>query len=154
MMTSNEEIELFLSKFVREYIFHFNMLERNIAYSIRQVRKQNSGSVSIENLLALPFSKKISKLKIIISEQSLNTDFGELLKAIDHCRTMRNRLVHGHWAALCHLDKPIRFDAFQINSSQQSKVEGDYTIESLSEELIELKKVAEDFSRLRHKYEF
>ena len=47
----------------------------------------------------------------------------------------------------------IRFDACQIKSSHQSKVEGDYTIESLSEELIELKKVAEDFSRLRYKYE-
>ena len=66
---------------------------------------------------------------------------------------MRNRLVHGHWEVMWHLDKPIRFDACQIKSSHQSKVEGDHTIESLSEELIELKKLAEDFSRLRHKYE-
>ncbi len=152
-MTSNEEIELFLSKFVRDYILHFNMLERNIAYSIRHVKKQDSGSRSIESLLALPFCKKISKLQKIISEQSLNADFSESLKAIDHCRTMRNRLVHGHWEVLWHLDKPIRFDACQIKSSHQSKVEGDYTIESLSEELIELKKVAEDFSKLRYKYE-
>ena len=79
--------------------------------------------------------------------------FSEFLKAIDHCRTMRNRLVHGHWEVLWHLDKPIRFDACQIKSGDQSIVEGNYTIESLSEELIELKKVAEDFSKLRHKYE-
>ena len=153
MMTSNEEIELFLSKFVRDYIFHFNMLERNIAYSLRHVNKQDSGSTSIESLLAMSFCKKISKLKNIISEQSLDREFCEWLETIDRCRTVRNRLVHGHWEVLWHLDKPIRFDACQNKSSNQSKDEGDYTIESLSEELIELKKVAEDFSRLRHKYE-
>jgi hypothetical protein len=46
-----------------------------------------------------------------------------------------------------------QYDLMPVKSSHQSKVEGNYTIESLSEELIELKKVAEDFSRLRHKYE-
>jgi hypothetical protein len=153
MMTSNEEIELFLSKFVRDYIFHFNMLERNIAYSLRHVNKQGSESTSIESLLALSFCKKISKLKNIISKQSLDREFSEWLEAIDHCRTMRNRLVHGHWEAVWHLDKPIRFDACQIKSGDQSRVEGNYTIESLSEEFIELKKVAEDFSKLRSKYE-
>jgi hypothetical protein len=153
MMTSNKEIELFLSKFVRDYIFHFNMLERNIAYSLRHIRKQDSGSISIESLLAMPFCKKISKLEKVISEQSLNTNICEWLEAIDHCRTMRNRLVHGNWEVVWHLDKPIRFDACQIKSGDQSIVEGNYTIESLSEELIELKKVAEDFSKLRSKYE-
>ena len=152
-MASNEKIELFLAQFVRNYIRYFNMLERNIAYSIRYVYKQDSAPTSIESLLALPFCKKISKLKNIISKQSLDCEFCEWLEAIDRCRTMRNLLVHGHWEVLWHLDKPIRFDACQIKSSHQSKVEGDYTIESLSEELIELKKVAEDFSKLRHKYE-
>ncbi len=154
MMTSNEEIELFLSKFVRDYIFHFNMLERNIAYSLRHVNKQDSGSTSIESFLALSFCKKISKLKNIISKQSLDHEFCEWLEAIDHCRTMRNLLVHGHWEVMWHLNKPIRFDACQIKSSKQSRVVGNYTIESLSEKLFELKKAVEDFSKLRSKYEY
>jgi hypothetical protein len=153
MMASNEEIELLLSKSVRDYILHFNMLERNVAYSLRYAKKQGSRSISIESLLALPFCTKISKLKEIISEQSLNANFCEWLEAIDHCRTMRNRLVHGHWEVVWHLDKPIRFAACQIKSSDKSRVEGSYTIESLSEELIKLKKVAEDFRKLRSKYE-
>jgi hypothetical protein len=44
-MASNKEIEMFLSKFVRDYIFHFNMLERNIAYSLRHIRKQDHSFV-------------------------------------------------------------------------------------------------------------
>lgn len=152
MMTSNEEIELFLSQFIRDYILHFNMLERNIAYSLNYLRKQDSGSKSIEKLLALPFCKKLSKFQKIISEQSLSIYFSVWLESVDHCRSMRNRLVHGHWEVVWHLDKPIRFDACQIKSNDQSGVQGNYTIESLSEELVVLKKIQEEFSILRSKY--
>ena len=152
-MTKSEEIEEFLSKFTREYIRLFNMLERNISYSLRYMREGEPNSHSIEKIQALSFCKKIKKIKDIIAEKSLSSEFSDWLQTIEGCRTLRNNLVHGNWEVAWFLDKPIRFDACEVTGNQSKTINGNFTTTELSEELNKLEKIGQDFSKLRKKYE-
>jgi hypothetical protein len=147
MVNSTEHLEQCFAKGVRDYIFRFNMLDRNIAYSLSFVKAQCGEMVSIKDLLALPFYKKMSRLKEAVLQRSLGDAFSEWFDSVDHCRRMRNRIVHGHWEILPFLEEPIRFDA-----SVRGK--GSFTVKTFMYEIGRLEAVMNDFSSLRDKHSF
>ena len=152
-MTTTEEIEEFLSKFTREYIRLFNMLERNISYSLRYMSEGETNSYSIEKIQALSFCKKTKKLKDIIAEKRLNSEFSGWFETLEGCRILRNNLVHGNWEVVWFIDKSIRFDASELTGNQSKSISGDFTAKELSQELNKLEQIGKDFSKLRQKYE-
>lgn len=152
-MRTSEDIEAFLSKFTREYIRLFNMLERNISYSLRYMSESDSSSNSIEEIQALSFCKKIKQLKEIIAKKKLNSTFSAWFQTLEKCRILRNNLVHGNWEVAWFLDKPIRFDACEVAGKLSKSIRGDFTTKDLSVELKSLEQIGEEFSQLRKKYE-
>ncbi len=150
---NQEELETYLSEFIREYINYFNRLERNIAYSLWHSDTVNSDLSSIEKIYALSFCKKIKNIKKIITEKGIDSEFATWLNAVEDCRSLRNQIVHGNWEVLWFLDNQIRMDACQIENESGKRVSREYTIETLSKELIKLKKAAEEFSTLRKMYQ-
>ena len=152
-MRSSDEIEDTLSKFTREYIRLFNMLERNISYSLRFMCETKSSSNSIDEIKALSFCKKIKRLKEIISEKKLNSVFYAWFENLESCRMLRNNLVHGNWEVAWFLDKPIRFDACEVAGKVSKPIHGDFTPEDLSIELKKLEQIGDEFSKLRKEYE-
>ena len=152
-MRSSDEIEDILSKFTREYIRLFNMLERNISYSLRFMCGTRSSYNSIEKIQALSFCKKIKRLKEIIAAKKLNATFSAWFESLESYRTLRNNLVHGNWEVASFLDKPIRFDACEVTGKVSKPINGDFTPEDLSIELKKLEKIGDEFSELRKEYE-
>jgi hypothetical protein len=152
-MRSSDEIEGILSKFTKKYIRLFNMLERNISYSLRFMGGTSLSSISIEEIQALSFCKKIKRLKEIIAEKKLTSTFSDWFENLESCRTLRNNLVHGHWEVAWYLDKPIRFDACEVTGKISKPIHGDFTTEDLSIELIKLEQIGDEFSKLRKEYE-
>ena len=120
-MSTPEESEAFLSNFTREYIRIFNMLERNISYSLGYMGKEGQSPSPIEKVQALTFCKKIKRLKDIIAENKLYSEFSVWLETLEECRSLRNNLVHGNWEIAWWLDKPIRFDACEVGMRRFSK---------------------------------
>lgn len=100
------------------------------------------------------FCEKIKTIKKIVADKSLNKQFKSWLKSIDHCRKLRNLIVHGHWEVMWFIEKPIRYDATNMNIADKSKAEGDFTVEEFLNEIERLIDVANDFRELRTKYEF
>jgi hypothetical protein len=152
-MKTSEEIEKFLSKFTKEYIHLFNMLERNISYSLRYMSEIKSSPKSIEEIQAMSFCKKIKNIKEIIAEKQLNSTFNGWLETLESCRFFRNNLVHGNWEVVWFLEKPIRFDAFEIAGKISKPIRGDFTTKDLSNELEKLEQIGDEFSKLRKEYE-
>ena len=147
MERSMEFLKQCFAKGVRDYIFRFNMLERNIAYSLSFVKALCGEMVPIKELLALPFNKKISRLKQVVQQRSLDDAFSEWFDSVDHCRKMRNRIVHGHWEILPFLKEPIRFDASLMGK-------GSFSVEEFMDEMGRLEGVIHDFSSLQNKHSF
>lgn len=152
-MSTSEKIEEFLSNFTRDYIRVFNMLERNISYSLSYMVKKEQNTSPIQKVQALSFCKKIKGLNKIITKKNLYPEFADLLENIEECRTLRNNLVHGHWEVAWWLDKPIRFDACEVAGNNSKSISGDFTTKELSEKLYKLEQVGNDFSELRKQYE-
>ena len=152
-MNASEEIEEFLSKFTRDYIHLFNMLERNISYSLRNMRKSEPSSNTIEEIQALSFCKKTNQLKKYFTKTKLKYTFSSWFETLESCRILRNNLVHGNWEVAWFLDKPIRFDACEVTGKLAKPIRGEYTTKDLSVELKKIEQVSEDFSKLRKEYE-
>jgi hypothetical protein len=147
MESSTENLERCFAKGVRDYIFRFNMLERNIAYSLSFVKAQCGEMVAIKDLLALPFNEKISRLKEVVHQRSLGDAFSDWFDSVDHCRIMRNRIVHGHWELSPFQQEPIRFDASIMGK-------GNFTVKKFMNEIGRLEEVVDYFSHLQKKHSF
>jgi hypothetical protein len=151
---SPEELEEIFSKTIRDYIFHFNMLERNMGYSLDHVAHRFDEYKKNKQLSELPFCEKIKTIKKIVSGKSLNKQFEHWFQSIDHCRKLRNFIVHGHWETKWFLEKQIHFDSTNMNVADKSQAKGNFTVEEFTQELKYLKVIANEFSGLRTKYEF
>ena len=153
-MISQEELDQIFSKAVRDYIFHFNMLERNMGYSLNYISRLFDEYKNHKILSELPFCDKIKTIKKIVSDKSLTDQFESWFVAVDHCRKLRNFIVHGRCEVRWHIDKPIRFDSTNMNVTDKSEAMGSFTVDEFLQELQFLKNVAENFNNLRKTYEY
>ena len=99
-MNVEEEIEQKFSTAVTDYLQRFNMLDRNIGYSVnRMKRSAPEDNKPVEST----FHGRLYQFKELLAERSLDKAFDEWLSAVDRCRIVRNQLVHGHWKVVPHL---------------------------------------------------
>jgi hypothetical protein len=98
--------------FLRSYkdaIMFFNMLDRNLAYCLRGASSSAGAEVDLLTVLSYPYDKKLKEIKSLILKRGRESEYSEFLRLAEQCRTLRNKLVHGHWAFVARLPKPIRF---------------------------------------------
>jgi hypothetical protein len=60
-------------------------------------------------VLSYSYDKKLRKIESLIRERKRETEYSRFLALAEQCRSLRNKLVHGHWDFIAHLPKPIRF---------------------------------------------
>ena len=149
MKTLPEDLELQFLRTFKEYIYYFNLLERNIVYCLSYPNHRNDYSLTVDKFNKLSFDEKVRKLKRFIKRNELEDIFSKWFESVEYLRKKRNTLVHGQWDFRWWLEKPILFDI-----PAPIKEKGELTIEDFKKEFEVLKKAAEDFSKLRSEYEF
>jgi hypothetical protein len=148
-MNTEEQIEPQFATAIADYIRRFNMLENNIGYSVRWMKRSDgNGGGAIEST----FHGKLSQFKELISQRSLEPFFAEWFTTVDCCRALRNNIVHGHWEVLPHLDKPIRFDTQRPGQSEAQREQGDFTLQEFLKQLSGIVEASDTFSKLRQSH--
>lgn len=148
MDTSPENLELQFLRTFKDYIYYFNMLERNIVYCLSHATKGDDYSSKVDKISSFSFDKKRRRLKNLIKRNEIENVFAKWFESVEYCQSMRNKIVHGHWEFNSFLKAPIQFDI-----SAPTKKKGAYTMGEFIKEFEKLKKVTEDFSQIRSKYE-
>ena len=146
IMNTEEQMEQQFTTAVTDYLRCFNMLERNIGYSVRWM-KRSVGEV--DGAIESTFHGKLSQFKALISQRSLEPFFAEWFATVDSCRSLRNNIVHGDWEIVPHLDKPIRFDTQQPGQSEAQLDQGCFTLQEFLKQLTGLVEVSDTFSKPR-----
>lgn len=144
MQSAPEESEIQFLRTYKDYIYLFNMLERNIVYCLWHA---NRGS-DVDRFSKYSFDEKARRLERLVKANGLEEPFGGWLASVERCRKTRNRIVHGSWEFRQWLDKPIRF-----HIPAPVEEQGELSMGEFVEELEALKKTANEFSRLRRQYE-
>ena len=132
----------------KDYIFRFNMLERNVAYALVHA---NPGPISEADYLryhSMPFAEKLRRFAIFAEPIAARADVAEWLPLMQDCRSMRNRLVHGHWEFLWHLAEPIRY---HVPAPEDEK--GAFTLEAFLAELDKLNRAHNVLATVRQAIE-
>lgn len=89
---------------------HFNMLDRNMAYCLRQASSNSEHAVSLKSVFSFAYDKKLKKIQTLIRERKRESEYSDFLNSAHQCRSLRNKLVHGHWEFVPCRHKPIRFE--------------------------------------------
>lgn len=144
-MTSGKEIE-FLRTY-KNFIYTFNMLDRNIGYCLRYCSKR-ALQKNPEKWISASFDSKIRKVIILAKSFDLDTVFSEWHSNVEKCRYLRNIVAHGHWEWLDYLEKPIHYHAPEIKNGK-----GSFTVDEFQEKLIFLQDVGESFREIRKSLE-
>ena len=101
--------EILFLRGYKEAIMHFNMLDRNFAYCLRGASSSAGSEANLLTVLSYPYEKKLKMVGSLIRERGRESEYSEFLRLAERCRTLRNKLVHGHWEFVPRLPKPIRF---------------------------------------------
>ncbi len=139
-MKTENEID-FLRTY-KDFIYYFNMLERNIGYCLRSCLK--SQSMKPEKWLKVSFDSKIKRILKLAKEVGVDDKFSVWSSDINECRHLRNIVTHGEWEWREHLDKQILYHAPEINNAQ-----GEFTVAEFESKLTFLKAVFETFMKIR-----
>jgi hypothetical protein len=142
MMTKDSEI-MFLRAY-KDFIYYFNMLDRNMGYCLRWCMCSGQNNRTSQNWLEVTFSRKFKKILFLAKEASSETLFDSWTRKMEACRRMRNIIVHGHWEWKNFLDRPIHYHA-----PEPFNQEGSFTVEEFQDQLSLLLETSELFSRLR-----
>jgi hypothetical protein len=148
MKTSPEELELQFLRTFKDYIYYFNMLERNIVYCLSYAIRGGDYNSKVDKFSRLSFDEKVRRLKKLIKKNEIENIFSKWFESIEYLRKKRNTLVHGQWDFRWWIEKPILFDM-----PAPIKEKGELTIDEFKKEFEVLKKVNQDFCDLREKYE-
>jgi hypothetical protein len=148
MKTSPEELELQFLRTFKDYIYYFNMLERNVVYCLSYAIHGGDYNSKVDKFSRLSFDEKVRRLKVLIKKNEIENIFSKWFESIEYLRKKRNTLVHGQWDFRWWIEKPILFD---IPAPMKEK--GELTIDEFKKEFEVLKKVNQDFCDLREKYE-
>lgn len=148
MKNSPQELELQFLRTFKDYIYYFNMLERNIVYCLSHAIRGGDYNSKVDKFSRLSFDEKMRKLKKLIKRNEIEDVFCKWFESIEYLRKKRNILVHGQWEFIWWIEKPILFD---VPSPMKEK--GELTIEEFKKEFEVIKKATEDFNLLRSQYE-
>lgn len=127
----------------KDFIYHFNMLERNIGYSLRHCSSKK-GNQNPEKWHSATFDSKVKKIISLATEHGIYDVFSDWHAQVQECRHLRNIISHGSWEWHWSHQEPIHFHAPEIEDG-----EGRFTTKEFQERFIYLKQVAETFGTIR-----
>jgi hypothetical protein len=139
----NTENEIIFLRTYKDFIYYFNMLERNIRYCLRYCLKQSCNE-NPDKWLSVSFNSKVKKILSLAKEVGVEDKFSEWSSDINTCRHLRNIISHGNWEWKAFLEKPIQYHAPEIENGQ-----GEFTTAEFKSKLTFLIKVSETFSEIR-----
>jgi len=138
----NDEGEIEFLRTYKDFIYYFNMLERNIGYCLRNCSTKE-GSQNPKRWLSASFDSKIKKVMSLAKKYGIHKSFSEWHAQVEECRNFRNIISHGEWDWKWWLSKPIHFHAPEIENGK-----GAFTTEEFQEKLVSLKKISKVFSTI------
>lgn len=139
----NTENEIDFLRTYKDFIYFFNMLERNLGYSLRFCA-QATGHETPEKWHSASFEKKIKKVMALAKSNDLGKSFDDWHAKVQKCRHLRNIIAHGEWEWKEWLEKPIHYHAPDFPDGK-----GSFTTNEFVEKLNFLKEVLESFQELR-----
>jgi len=108
-MTLSKNDEMVFLQGYKDAVFHFNLLEHNMAYCLWWARKRSGKEIELTSFMSKSYDQKFKKVKSLINSMQRENEYSEFLEMAENCRLLRNKLVHGVWEFIHHLEKPIRF---------------------------------------------
>ena len=159
-MTSKQPVDRFNAAIV-EIINSFNLLDHNLGLSIAHLDSPGHSTDAYSKVSGMNVKAKVAYLTEKLRSHPDHchvVDQEEYLawcSEADKARYNRNRYLHGQWAFLGHLDKPVEFCA---PVWMREKLGKDWkerlTLEELEEAVNELKRCAYAFITIREKNRF
>ena len=141
-MTEDPEI-VFLRAY-KDFIYSFNMLDRNMAYCLCICSKNGKENKSIWKWHKVTFDQKLKKLLSIAKKNVSDKQYNILSQKLEECRRLRNIVVHGHWEWREHLDEPIHYYA-----PEPFEQKGSLTVKTFQDKLSFLEEACRFFRDLR-----
>lgn len=139
-MKKDNEID-FLRTY-KNFIYYFNMLERNIGYCLRYCLKPHN--MNSDKWIYVSFDSKIKRILSLAKKVGVDDKFSQWKLDINECRHLRNIVTHGRWEWREFSNKPIQFNAPEINNGK-----GEFTNTEFESKLTFLKAVSHTFSEIR-----
>ncbi len=139
----NIENEIIFLRTYKDFIYYFNMLERNIGYCLRYCLKSSCNETP-DKWLSVSFNSKVKKILSLAEEVGVGDNFSAWSSDINICRHLRNIISHGNWEWRDFLEKPIQYHAPEIENGK-----GEFTTAEFKSKLTFLKEVSETFSKIR-----
>ena len=143
----NTKDEFTFLRTYKDFIFYFNMLERNIGYCLRKCLALR-GNVNADRWLSASFDSKVKRLLGLAKETGVADTFSVWISDLEECRHLRNIVAHGSWDWAEFLDAPIQYHAPGIIDGK-----GCFTNEEFKSKLTFLIGVFETFRRIRTRLE-
>jgi hypothetical protein len=139
----------------------FNLLDENLGLSISHLEKPGKSPEAYLKISKMGSKKKIAyltkklsehpRLKKLVNEES----YTSWLSLAETARFNRNRYLHGRWAYLWHLDRPVEFvSPVWMEAKLGNQANERMTLEELESRAKDLKACCEAFLYIRDKNRF
>ena len=138
----NDEGEIEFLRTYKDFIYYFNMLERNVGCFLRNCSRIE-GIKNPDKLLSVSFNSKVKRVISLADKYGLHASFYDWYVQVEGCRRMRNIISHGQWEWHWWKTEPIYFHAPDIEHG-----EGTFTPEEFREKLVYLKNVSKIFHKI------
>ena len=139
----NKDNEIGFLRTYKDFIYYFNMLERNIGYCLRHCLNLLN-NMKTDKWLNVSFDSKIKRILSLAKEVGIDDKFSAWSSNINDCRHLRNIVTHGEWEWRGFSDKPIQFHAPEISNGK-----GEFTVAEFEAKLTFLKNVSDTFREIR-----
>ncbi|MDT8389282.1 MAG: hypothetical protein RRC34_02100 [Lentisphaeria bacterium] len=146
-VTMNTEGEIEFLRAYKDFVYYFNMLERNIGYCLRFCSGKE-GNQNPEKWHSANFDAKVKKVIALAKKYGVYEAFTGWHREIKKCRHLRNIVSHGSWEWKWWLPKPIFFHAPEFEDGK-----GEFTVEEFQERLSHLRNVPDVFRAIRSRLE-
>lgn len=139
-----EESEIVFLRTYKNFIYTFNLLERNMAYFLHHCLKGKCKAGGGNIWLKVTFDQKSKKIQKIAKGIVSETIYDNFSGKIEKCRHMRNAIVHGNWEWKSFLSSPIHYHA-----PEPFNEKGSLNVEEFKDQLRYLEGTVELFRDLR-----
>jgi len=139
-----EASEIVFLRTYKDFIYSFNLLDRNMAYFLHYCLKGKAKYIIGNNWLKVTFDRKSKKILKIAEGIVSETIYDDFANKIEKCRHMRNAIVHGTWEWKGFLSLPIHYHV-----PEPFNEKGSLSAEEFQEQLHYLEGTMELFMDLR-----
>lgn len=145
--TVSDSPELLYLRKYQQAVMSFNRLERNMAFCIGWAARSVPRDVDMAAIHSYSYDKKLRKIRLLVREKKLETAYTDFLDSAERCRLFRNKMVHGDWQFVAHLEQPIRFHVLAPHEER-----GSFTQEEFAARVDDVEAIGSLFSKLRKEH--